>query len=484
MNTGNNHHARRPPSGEAGSALDPVSVEPDRRHDVPCGEAGCRDENRCMETGTGAVGVILRAAGLVGRAAALAAGLALAAGAASGDEPKALPIEQLKAFGEIFDLVKEQYIRPVDDRELLEDAIRGMVNGLDPHSTYLTAEEHRELQEGNSGEFGGLGIEITAEDGLILIITPLDDSPAFEAGLLPGDLVTRVDGESVRELAASEAAKRIRGQPGTPVTLTILREGEEAPLEFTIIRDIVEVASVRSDLIEPGFARIRISQFQARTGARLLEEIQRVEEANGGPLSGAVLDLRNNPGGILSGAVSVADAFLDDGLIVYTQGRDSGSREEYYARPSDFLDGVPIVALVNSGSASAAEIVAGALQDRRRAVIAGNRTFGKGSVQTIVTLDDGSALKLTTSRYYTPSGHSIQARGITPDIELPPLRIEAADRSVSILEGNLREHLESDDRPVADPAAANPAESLAMEDFPLFQAINLLKGLALQRPGS
>ena len=430
-----------------------------------------------MNKGTGA-------AGLIARAVALSAGLTLAAGTASGDESKTLPVGQLKAFGEIFDLVKEQYIHPVDDRELLEDAIRGMVSGLDPHSAYLTADEHRELQEGTSGEFGGLGIEITAEKGLIRIITPLDDSPAFEAGLLPGDLVTRVDGESVRDLTATEAAKRIRGQPGTPVTLTILREGEEGLLEFTIVRDIVEIASVESELIEPGFARIRISRFQTQTGTRLLEAIRRVEEANDGPLSGAVLDLRNNPGGILSGAVSVADAFLDDGLIVYTEGRDPGSREEYYAKPSDFLSGVPIVALVNGGSASAAEIVAGALQDRRRAVIAGTRTFGKGSVQTIVSLDDGSALKLTTSRYYTPSGHSIQARGIVPDVELPALRVEAADAGTSILEDNLRGHLESDDRAVADTSSEATAESLAVEDFALFQALNLLKGLALQRPGS
>jgi len=424
------------------------------------------------------------AAALVVRAVALSAGLAFSSGPASSDESKTLPVGQLKAFGEVFDLVKEQYVHAVDDRKLLVDAIRGMVDGLDPHSAYLTAKEHRELQEGASGEFGGLGIEITAEDGLIRIITPLDDSPADEAGLLPGDLVIRVDGESVRDLTATEAAKRIRGQPGTPVTLTIAREGEGGPIEFTIVRDIVEIASVKSDLVEPGFARIRISRFQTRTGPRLLEEIRRVEEANDGPLSGAVLDLRNNPGGILSGAVSVADAFLDGGLIVYTEGRGPESREEYYAKPSDFLDGIPIVALVNGGSASAAEIVAGALQDRRRAVIAGTRTFGKGSVQTIVALDDGSALKLTTSRYYTPSGHSIQARGIIPDIELPALRIEAAESGSSILEGNLPGHLDSDGGAPAETRSGASAESLAVEDFPLFQAVNLLKGLALQRPGA
>ncbi len=430
-----------------------------------------------MNRRTGAVGLIVRAV-------ALSAGLSLSWGSARGDESRTLPVDRIKAFGEIFDLVKEQYIRPVDDRELLEDAIRGMVSGLDPHSAYLSAEEHRELQEGTAGEFGGLGIEITAEDGLIRIVTPLDDSPASEAGLLPGDLVTRVDGGSVRDFTATEAAERIRGQPGTPVTLTIVREGEDGPLEFTIVRDIVEIASVKSELVEPGFARIRISQFQTHTGTRLLEEIRRVGEANDGPLSGAVLDLRNNPGGILSGAVSVADAFLDDGLIVYTEGRDPDSREEYYAKPSDFLGGIPIVVLVNGGSASAAEIVAGALQDRRRAVIAGTRTFGKGSVQTIVTLDDDSALKLTTSRYYTPSGHSIQARGIVPDIELPTLRIEAAEGGSSIVEVNLPDHLESDGIAPAETTAGVAVESLALKDFPLFQAISILKGLALQRSGT
>ena len=427
-----------------------------------------------MKRRTGAIGLTVRAL-------AVAVGLALAAASASGDESRTLPVAQLEAFGEIFDLVKEQYVRPVDDRKLLVDAIRGMVSGLDPHSDYLTAEDHEELQEGASGEFGGLGIEITAEDGIIRIITPLDDSPAYDAGLLPGDLVTRVDGESVRDMTATEAAKRIRGLPGTPVTLTILREGEEGPIEFTIVRDIVEVASVKSELLDPGFAHIRISRFQTHTGVRLAEEIRRMEEANDGPLSGAVLDLRNNPGGILSGAVAVADAFLDDGLIVYTQGREPSSREEYYAKPSDLLRGVPIVALVNGGSASAAEIVAGALQDRRRAVVAGTRTFGKGSVQTILILNDGSALKLTTSRYYTPSGHSIQARGIIPDIELPPLRIEAAIGRASMREGNLPGHLEGDGSGARETPGAT-AESLAVEDFPLFQAINLLKGLALQRP--
>ena len=427
-----------------------------------------------MKRRTGAIGLTVRAL-------AVAVGIALAAASASGDESRTLPIAQLEAFGEIFDLVKEQYVRPVDDRKLLVDAIRGMVSGLDPHSDYLTVEDREELQEGTSGEFGGLGIEITAEDGIIRIITPLDDSPAYEAGLLPGDLVTRVDGESVRDMTATEAAKRIRGLPGTPVTLTILREGEEGPIEFTIVRDIVEVASVKSELLDPGFAHIRISRFQTHTGVRLAEEIRRMEEANDGPLSGAVLDLRNNPGGILSGAVAVADAFLDDGLIVYTQAREPSSREEYFAKPSDLLGGVPIVALVNGGSASAAEIVAGALQDRRRALVAGTRTFGKGSVQTILTLNDGSALKLTTSRYYTPSGHSIQARGIVPDIELPPLRIEAAIGGASMREGNLPGHLEGDGSGARETLGAT-AESLAVEDFPLFQAINLLKGLALQRP--
>ena len=419
------------------------------------------------------------------RAIALTAGLAAAGGGpAAGEEAKTLPVAELEAFGAVFDLVKERYIQPVDDRELLVDAIRGMVSGLDPHSAYLTSGEYSDLQEGTSGEFGGLGIEITTEDGLIRIITPLDDSPAHDAGLMPGDLVTQVDGESVQGITATEAAKRIRGLPGTPVTLTILREGEDQPLDFTIVRDIVEVASVKSELLEPGFARLRITRFQVQTGAHLAEALRQVEEESESPLSGVVLDLRNNPGGILAGAIAVADTFLDDGLIVYTQGRDPESREEYFARSPDLSGGLPIVALVNGGSASAAEIVAGALQDRRRAVVAGARTFGKGSVQTILTLEDGAALKLTTSRYYTPDGHSIQARGIVPDIELPPLRLEGAEFGIPMREGNLPGHLESDGgEGGADGPAVRSAEALAVEDFPLFQALTLLKGLALQRPG-
>ena len=426
------------------------------------------------------------AAGPAVRAIALAAGLAAAGwGSAFGEEAKTLPVAELEAFGAVFDLVKERYIQPADDRELLVDAIRGMVSGLDPHSAYLTSEEYSELQEGTSGEFGGLGIEITTEEGLIRIITPLDDSPAHDAGLMPGDLVTQVDGESVQGITATEAAKRIRGLPGTPVTLTILREGEEQPLEFTIVRDIVEVASVRSELLEPGFARLRITRFQIQTGAHLAEALRRVEEENESPLSGVVLDLRNNPGGILAGAIAVADTFLDDGLIVYTQGRDADSREEYFARSPDLSDGLPIVALVNGGSASAAEIVAGALQDRRRAVIAGTRTFGKGSVQTILSLEDGAALKLTTARYYTPAGHSIQARGIVPDIELPPLRLEGTEIGIPMREGNLPGHLEGDsgEGGGAKGPAGSSAGRIAAEDFPLFQALTLLKGLALQRRG-
>ena len=414
---------------------------------------------------------------LIARAAALSLGFALPAGMASGET---LPVEELKAFGDVFELVKKQYVQPISDRDLLNNAIRGMVNGLDPHSAYLTAEDHEELQEGSTGEFGGLGIEITAGEGVIRVVTPLDDSPAHEAGLLPGDLITSVDGESLSEVTAAEAAKRIRGVPGTAVTLTILREGEDAPLDFTIVRDIVEVASVKSQLLEPGFARIRISRFQTHTGARLVEAVRQLEETNEGPLAGAVLDLRNNPGGILAGAVSVADAFLEEGLIVYTQGREPRSREEYYAKPSDLLDGAPIVALVNGGSASAAEIVAGALQDRQRAIIAGSRTFGKGSIQSILKLEDGSAVKLTTARYYTPSGYSIQARGIVPDIELPPLRIEADEIGNLMSESRLPGHLDGDDAGEGEFSGTFPAR-LAIEDFPLFQALNLLKGLALER---
>ncbi len=422
------------------------------------------------------------ALGRAGRTLALAAALAAGgAGPAFGEAGEELPIGELKTLSEVFELIKGEYVLPVSDRELLLHAIEGMVNGLDPHSAYLTAEDYAGLQEGTSGEFGGLGIEIAAEDGLIRIITPLDDSPAYEAGLLPGDVVTHVDGDSVRNMTAAETAKRIRGAPGTAVTLTIVRAGEDRPLEFTIVRDIVEVASVKYELFEPGFAQVRITRFQPHTGARLLDAIRRLEDENGGPLDGVVLDLRNNPGGLLSGAVAVADAFLSEGLIVYTEGRDPGSREEYGAGPPDELDGAPIVVLVNGGSASAAEIVAGALQDQRRAVVVGARTFGKGSIQAILPLDDESALMLTTARYYTPAGHSIQARGIVPDIVLPPLETRTVDAGFVMREGDLPGHLESAG------AGKAPADTgttrLAFEDFPLFQAFVLLKGLALRAPG-
>lgn len=416
-----------------------------------------------------------------GRALVLLAALAAGAGPAFGQAGEKLPIGELETLSDVFELVKSEYVLPVSDRDLLLHAIEGMVNGLDPHSAYLTEEEYAGLQEGTSGEFGGLGIEIAAEDGLIRIVTPIDDSPAYEAGLLPGDIVTRVDGDSVRNMTATETAERIRGEAGTPVTLTILRAGEDRPLEFTIVRDLIEVASVKYEMLEPGFARVRITRFQPHTGARLLDAIRRLEDENGGPLDGVVLDLRNNPGGLLSGAVAVADAFLSEGLIVYTEGRDPGSREEYGAAPPDELDGAPVVVLVNGGSASAAEIVAGALQDQRRAVIAGTRTFGKGSIQAILPLDDGSALMLTTARYYTPAGHSIQARGIVPDIALPPLETRTVDAGFVTREGDLPGHLESAGagRAPADTAA----RTLAFEDFPLFQAFVLLKGLALHAPG-
>ena len=405
-----------------------------------------------------------RRSGSIGRivaSAALATGLAAAAPSASGETEGRPSTAGTSEVAEVYQIIMEQYVDPVAGGDLWLNAIRGMVNGLDPHSTFLTTEDYSALQEGTTGEFGGLGIEITSEEGFIRIITPLDDSPAHEAGLAAGDIVTRVDGESVQDMSVGEVASRIRGAPGTAVSLTIIRPGQDQPLEFTIVRDIIEVASVRVELLEPGFAQVRIAQFQTHTGTRLV-----------------VLDLRNNPGGILGGAVAVADAFLREGLIVYTEGRQEDARESYSAKPGDVLDGAPIVVLVNGGSASAAEIVAGALQDRQRAVVVGTRTFGKGSVQTILPLPDGSAIKLTTARHYTPDGHSIQARGIIPQIELPPLRLQTDVIDSLMRESDLPGHLEAAEDESSERQRAD-IRALALDDFPLFQALTILKGLAL-----
>ena len=402
-------------------------------------------------------------------------------------EDKGLPIEDLRVFAEIFERIKQDYVEPVDDRKLLHDAIRGMLSGLDPHSAYLDEEEFDELRVGTSGEFGGLGIEVGMEDGFVKVISPIDDTPAQRAGIQAGDLIIRIDNQAVKGLSLDEAVKLMRGKPGTSVDLQIVRKGQEAPFKVTLERAVIKTVSVKSRMLEPGFAYIRLSQFQSRSTDDLLKAVAKLKKQAGGTLKGLILDLRNNPGGVLQAAVGVSDAFLSSGAIVYTEGRVEDSQLHFEATPDDVLGGAPMVVLVNAGSASASEIVAGALQDHRRAVIMGQQTFGKGSVQTIVPVNQKTAIKLTTARYFTPNGRSIQAEGIVPDIVLQNLTVaKGKQNGTSLKEAQLAHHLDNPNGDSEEPAADEPAkkkdeEPLAEKDYALNEALNLLKGLAILR---
>ncbi|WP_428606429.1 S41 family peptidase [Sedimenticola sp.] len=406
------------------------------------------------------------------------------------EEPsQPLPMQELRAFAEIFGRIKENYVEPVDDKTLLEYAIRGMLSGLDPHSSYLNEEEFADLQAGTSGEFGGLGIEVGLEDGFVKVISPIDDTPAQRAGVKAGDLIIRLDEKPVKGMSLEEAVGLMRGKPGTEVVLTIAREGEEKPLQITVVRDIIKVASVKGRMLEEGFAYIRLSHFQARTTDDMLKKISQLKAESKDGIKGLVLDLRNNPGGILNGAVAISDAFLTEGIVVYTQGRSEESRLDFNAAPDDVLDGAPMVVLVNGGSASASEIVAGALQDHKRAIIMGSQTFGKGSVQTIIPVSRTAAVKLTTARYFTPSGRSIQGEGIKPDIELSDVKVtrNEPDQATRIKEADLAGHLDKgkgeEAAPKTDPEKrAQPASAQGPdieEDYQLSEALNLLKGISL-----
>ena len=422
---------------------------------------------------------------LVALGAALGVSLSFGHGVLAQRGGATLPLDELRTFTEVFAKIKNDYVEPTDDKTLLENAIRGMLSGLDPHSTYLIPDHYRELQAGTSGEFGGLGIEVGMEDGFVKIIAPIDDTPAQRAGVEAGDLIIRLDDTPVKGMSLTDAVKVMRGKPGTDIVLTIVREGVDRPIEITITRDVIRVTSVRSRSLDPGYGYIRISQFQVRTGENMREAIGKLQAETDDGLKGLVLDLRNNPGGVLSAAVAVSDAFLKEGTIVYTEGRMEDAKLTFSAKGSDVLEGTPLVVLVNAGSASASEIVAGALQDHRRAVIMGEKTFGKGSVQTVLPMDNGSALKLTTALYYTPSGTSIQARGIVPDITLDRMRVSPVDSGARIQESDLARHLRTEDGEDGgeDFEAAKDAQEeevpLAQRDFALFEALNLLKGLQI-----
>jgi carboxyl-terminal processing protease len=402
------------------------------------------------------------------------------------DNPPSLPVEELRTFSDVFGRIKNDYVEDVEDSAMLENAIRGMLSGLDPHSAYLDQDQFKELQVGTSGEFGGLGIEVGMEDGFVKVIAPIDDTPAQRAGVQAGDLIIRLDDTPVKGLTLDDAVKMMRGKPGTTLLITVVREGVEQPIKIEIKRDIITVKSVKSRMLDDGFGYLRISQFQSKTADSMIDAIAGLRKEAGKPLKGLVLDLRNNPGGVLNGAVAVSDAFLKKGLIVYTEGRVSDSKLRFNATPDDILDGAPLVVLVNQGSASASEIVSGALQDHKRAIIVGSQTFGKGSVQTILPLSNGTAVKLTTARYFTPSGRSIQAEGIKPDIELDPVRVSAIDQSFApIKEADLSGHLSNGNgtkaRIPGEMGDKPKEESLAQSDYQLYEALNLLKGLAIQR---
>jgi len=403
-------------------------------------------------------------------------------------ESTTLPLNELRNFSDIFARVKSDYVEDVDDKTLLEHAIRGMLSGLDPHSTYLNSDEYKELKIGTTGKFGGLGIQVGMEDGFVKVISPIDDTPAFRAGLEAGDLIIRLDDKSVKGMTLNDAVKIMRGEPGTDIKLTVIREGANKPLPFTVTRDIISVKSVKSRILEPDYGYIRISNFQSKTARDLVSELSNLKKENKNELKGLVLDLRNNPGGVLSAAADVSDAFINEGKLVYTQGRIANSDFEFNAKPGDIMNGSPVVVLINGGSASASEIVAGALQDHHRAVIMGSKSFGKGSVQTIQELRSGGAVKITTARYFTPSGRSIQGEGITPDIILDRYDIKDSkdEASLRIKESDLTGSISN---PTKSQEAIKKAEDegkkeeeknphiKASDDFQLFEALLLLKGL-------
>ena len=394
-------------------------------------------------------------------------------------DTSALPLEELQMFADVFNQIRQGYVESVPDSELFELAVQGMLSGLDPHSVFLKEKAFDSLQETTKGEFSGLGIEIGQDRGYITIIAPIDGSPAEAAGLEAGDVILKIDGESVRDLPVNKSVEKMRGPTGSEVLLTIGRRGVADPFDVTVIRDIIKVPSVRSRELMEGYLWLRASQFQRDTGQ---EAIAKLESAlNEGALKGVVLDLRNNPGGVLGASVDMAGAFLDGGLVVYTEGRHPQSKDRFEATAGDMLDNVPVVVLINGGSASASEIVAGALQDRRRAVIMGTRSFGKGSVQTILPVTDTRAVKLTTALYYTPNGRSIQAEGIVPDIVVERAEVKSVESQRRTKEADLQGSLSGGD-PADSQSESESLTELRNSDNQLYEALTLLRGINLLSP--
>nr|WP_245742915.1 S41 family peptidase [Kushneria avicenniae] len=389
-----------------------------------------------------------------------------------------LPLEDIQALAQVFERIKQSYVDDVDDRTLLRDAMRGMLEGLDPHSNYLDEDAFRMLHEMTEGAFGGIGIEVGQENNRLMVISPIDDTPASKAGLQPRDLIIEIDGKSTDGMSLEEAVGMMRGDPGTEIKLTLAREGEDAPIKVTLKRDNIQTNSVSSRLLSPGYGYLRISQFQENTGEETRKAIASLkQEAGDQGLSGVILDLRNNPGGLLDGAVSVADLFIDSGLVVYTKGRLADADMQFEAHADTALPDTPMVVLINGGSASAAEIVAGALQDHHRAVVLGTESFGKGSVQSVMPLDDTTGIKLTTALYYTPGGRSIQAEGIEPDVTVQRGRLELEQNGFEIREANLRGHLQNANGEQEQEQTPLPDSPIATDDYQLGEALNLLRGI-------
>jgi len=407
-----------------------------------------------------------------------------------------LPIQDVQRFTTAISQIKNYYVDEVQDKELFEDAIRGMLEGLDPHSAYLDDQDFKDLKASTKGEFSGLGIEVTMESGYIKVISPIDDTPAYRAGVQAGDMIVRIDTKAVKGLSLREAVNLMRGKRGSQIKLVVLRKGEQKPLKFTITRDIIQVKSVKGRLIDNHYAYVRISHFQSPTASDMNKLLKKLGKEAKGDLKGLILDLRNNPGGLLDSAIQVSDAFIhndkkgDEEKIVYTKGRLPGSEFTANATPGDILKKSPIVVLINEGSASGSEIVAGALQDNNRAILMGTKTFGKGSVQTVLPLDGDRGIKLTTALYYTPAGRSIQAKGIVPDIEikhikLPETKVEEdnlafiteADLANHLANGNGKEEKKTDKKD--DKKTDKDDKNLAYTDYQLYQALTLLKGLAI-----
>ncbi|MGI9278458.1 MAG: S41 family peptidase [Endozoicomonas sp.] len=414
-----------------------------------------------------------------------------AADAKAAEEEKKgkLPLEELRTFTEVMQRIKSAYVEDVDDKTLLDNAIQGMLSGLDPHSAYLKPDDFKELEINTSGKFGGLGIEVGMEDGFIKVISPIDDTPAQKAGIQPGDLIIKLDDASVKGMSLMESVDKMRGKPGEPIKLTIVREGSPKPIDLVVKRDIIKVQSVKSRVLEDGYGYIRMSQFQSDSDKEVVEHLNKLKKSQNGKLNGLVLDLRNNPGGVLQAAVGVVDAFIKEGLIVYTKGRIPNSHLSFKADKDDPSDGIPLVVLINGGSASASEIVAGALQDHHRAVLVGTESFGKGSVQTVLPLsiDNEKGLKLTTALYYTPKGRSIQAEGIKPDIVVPRAKVTPVESVSGYKEADLQGHLTNgnkqaekgkQDKGKQDKGKQkDESGSLAEQDYQLSQALNVLKGM-------